>query len=522
MAEARKWLDPERLDAVLFDLDGVITDTAAVHASSWKRLFDEYLEAHAEHNGQSFQPFDAKGDYLHFVDGKPRYDGVRSFLASRGITLPEGTPDDPPDSETVCGLGNRKNSLFRDQLARQGVHVWDSSVDLVDTAKAKGLKVAIVSSSKNCSMVLAAAGLSDLFPVQVDGAERERSGLAGKPAPDMFLEAARRLGVSPERAAVVEDALVGVDAGRNGGFGLVIGVDRGEQPDAFKEHGADLVIDDLGELTVGTGPQLHRHLPWAMESMDDIAGRIGDGSLAVFLDYDGTLTPIVARPELAILSPEMRATLTQLAEQCLVAIVSGRGRENVANLVELPGLVYAGSHGFDIAGPDGLVSHHQEGQRFVPMIAEAEQALRDKLGGIEGCLIEGKIYALAVHYRLVDEHLVPAIETAVDEVVAGLPELRKTGGKKVFEVRPRMDWDKGKAVLWLLDALGLDRPEVTPIYIGDDLTDEDAFAALKGRGIGLLVSDRPLPTAADYRLRDTEEVGTFLRALSEILGRRPS
>ncbi len=520
MSEGRSRLDPKRLDAVLFDLDGVITDTAAVHASAWKVLFDDFLRARAEREGAPFQAFDAEGDYLHFVDGKPRYDGVRSFLASRGIQLPEGTPDDAPESETVCGLGNRKNALFRSQLERDGVDVWDSSVDLIDTVRAQGLKVAVVSSSKNCTMVLAAAGLSDIFDIQVDGNEREREGLAGKPAPDTFLEATRRLGVAPERAAVVEDALVGVEAGRSGGFGLVVGVDRGDQADAFMEHGADVVIKDLGELSVGTGPMLHRKLPWAMDSMEEITRCIGGGPLAVFLDYDGTLTPIVARPELAVLSAEMRTTLDRLSTQCLVAVVSGRGREDVAKLVGLPDLLYAGSHGFDIAGPGGLVSQHREGQHFVPIIAEAEAELRREIGKTEGALVEGKTYAIAVHYRLVAEHEVPAIEAIVDRVVASHPELRKTGGKKVFELRPRMDWDKGRAVLWLLDTLGLNGREATPIYIGDDLTDEDAFAALKGRGLSLLVSERPLPTAADYRLHDTDEVGAFLGALSKLLGER--
>jgi alpha,alpha-trehalase len=517
MAEDRKWLDPDRLDALLVDLDGVITDTAAVHASAWKALFDEYLRSHAERHGIPFKPFDAKYDYLHFVDGKPRYDGVRSFLTSRGITLQEGNPDDLAESETVCGLGNRKNTHFRRLLARLGVHVWDTSVDLINTARARGLKVAVVSSSKNCAMVLATAGLNDIFDARVDGAERERLKLAGKPAPDTFLEAARRLDVRPERAAVIEDALVGVQAGRNAGFGLVIGVDRGEQPDVFKEHGADLVVNDLGELAIGAGPKVHRKIPLALQSMDDITRRIDGRRVAVFLDYDGTLTPIVARPDLAILSESMRETLDALADQCVVVVVSGRRRDNVTKLVNLPRLIYVGSHGFDIAGPGGLDTWNREAEPFVPIIAEAEQEIRGKIGQIDGALVEGKIYAVAVHYRLVAEHDVPFIEAAVDEVVARHPKLRKTGGKKVFEVRPRMDWDKGKAVLWLLDALDLGGPDVTPFYLGDDLTDEDAFTALKGRGIGILVSDRLLPTAADYRLRDPDEVRAFLEALSEVL-----
>lgn len=515
-AEDRKWLDPDQLDALLVDLDGVITDTAAVHASAWKTLFDEYLRTHAERQGIPFKAFDGKLDYLHFVDGKPRYDGVRSFLASRGISLSDGSPDDPADSETVCGLGNRKNVHFHRLLESHGVRVWDSSVALIKTARDRGLKVAVVSSSKNCAMVLAAAGIAELFDARIDGVERERLKLPGKPAPDMFLEAARRLGVAPERAVVIEDALAGVEAGRNGGFGLVIGVDRGEQPDVFKEHGADLVVDDLEALAIGAAPQLHNELPVALQSMAEIAGRIAGRRIALFLDYDGTLTPIVARPELAVLSEPMRDTLAALAERCVVAVVSGRSRDDVAALVKLPNIIYAGSHGFDIAGPGGLDMRHKEGEQFVPAIAEAETALREKVGHIEGALVEGKTYAIAVHYRLVEEHQVPFIEGAVDEVLAGHPELRKTGGKKVFEVRPRMDWDKGKAVIWLLEALDLGGPEVTPFYLGDDLTDEDAFAALKGRGIGVLVSDKPLPTAADYRLRDPDEVHSFLKDLCEI------
>lgn len=235
------------LDAVIFDLDGVITDTAVVHAAAWKRLFDGYLAARFGTDG--FRPFE-EADYLAHVDGKPRYDGVRDFLASRGIALPEGDPSDPPDRETVCGLGNRKDEYFQVAL-RDGVDPYPSSVDLVRALREEGTAVAVVSSSRNAGAVLDAAGLGELFPVRVDGVDAHELGLAGKPDPALFLEAADRLGVDPDRAAVVEDALSGVEAGRRGRFRLVVGVDRADQAAELRQHGADVVVDDLGQLRDG-------------------------------------------------------------------------------------------------------------------------------------------------------------------------------------------------------------------------------------------------------------------------------
>jgi beta-phosphoglucomutase family hydrolase len=240
-------LDPARFDAVLFDLDGVLTDTARVHAHAWKRTFDEFLRDWTESTGTPFREFGYETDYLPFVDGKPRYDGVRSFLASRSITLPEGTADDPPQAETVHGLGNRKNALFNELLA-ESVEIYDSSIALVHQLHADGIRTAVVSSSANCKAVLEAAGIADLFEARVDGVVAKELGLPGKPAPDTYLEAARRLDAPAARAVVVEDAISGVQAGRNGDFGLVIGVDREANPEALREHGADIVVTDLGEL----------------------------------------------------------------------------------------------------------------------------------------------------------------------------------------------------------------------------------------------------------------------------------
>jgi alpha,alpha-trehalase len=238
-------LSRRRFDAIVFDLDGVITDTARVHAAAWKDLFDGLLTGHA---GQG--PFE-DADYLRYVDGKPRYDGVASFLASRNIELPWGTAEDGPGTATVCGLGNEKDVRFRDRLATGGVHAFPGSVALVDAARQAGLLVAVVSASRNCRAVLDAAGLTDRFDVRIDGADADELGLAGKPDPAIFLEATARLDVAPRRTVLVEDALVGVEAGRRGGFGLVVGVDRHGRRADLAAAGADAVVGDLAEVTVG-------------------------------------------------------------------------------------------------------------------------------------------------------------------------------------------------------------------------------------------------------------------------------
>jgi beta-phosphoglucomutase family hydrolase len=239
---------PARFDAVLFDLDGVLTTTARVHAACWKQTFDDFLRARSARTGEPFRPFDADEDYKRFVDGKPRYDGVRSFLASRGITLPEGTPAAPLDEESVHGLGNRKDERVEKAIRAGGAQTYPGSVAFVRWVRGLGLKAAVVSSSHHCTAVLRAAGIEDLFDTQVDGEVVDRLRLPGKPAPDTYLHAARLLGAPPARAVVVEDALAGVQAGRAGGFGLVIGVDRGGEAEALRQNGAGLVVSDLGEL----------------------------------------------------------------------------------------------------------------------------------------------------------------------------------------------------------------------------------------------------------------------------------
>lgn len=248
MSELAKLIRPDRFDAVLFDLDGVLTSTAAIHATCWKLMFDYFLQHRAEETGEPFVPFDMDKDYKSFVDGKLRYDGVKGFLSSRKIQLPYGSPEDDPQLETVCGLGNRKDALVKKRLDNEGVEVFAGSVAVVNWLRERGIRTAVVSASKNCRQILQTAGIRDLFEQVVDGEVAERLHLAGKPAPDTFIKGAELLGVAPNRAVVVEDAISGVQAGRAGGFGLVIGVDRHGDPDSLLRHGADRVVADLGEL----------------------------------------------------------------------------------------------------------------------------------------------------------------------------------------------------------------------------------------------------------------------------------
>jgi trehalose 6-phosphate phosphatase len=515
MERGRAVVDTRDIDAVVFDMDGVVTDTASVHALAWARMFDRFLRERAQATGGSFSPF-TDDDYRRYVDGRPRYDGVRGFLASRGITVPEGDPSDGPDADTVCGLGNRKDQDFLDHLRRDGIAPFPTTIELIEHLRAAGVRTAIISASRNLDEVLAAGGVEELFQVRVGGIEADRLGLPGKPDPAVFVEAARRLGVEPARAAVVEDALAGVEAGRRGGFGLVVGVDRTGHPADLEAAGADVVVGDLSEVTVDASMTPIRDLPDALARLGEIRARLGGRQPAVFLDYDGTLTPIVERPEDARLPDAVRLAVERLASRCTVAVISGRDLSDVRGMIGVEGVFCAGSHGLDIAGPGGISEQH--GVEFVPELDRAEAELRRLLGSTSGVRLERKRFSIAVHVRQVAEDRVPHVEATVDRVALGHARLRKSFGKKVFELRPDVEWDKGRALLRLLALLGLDRPGVVPVYVGDDVTDEDAFVAVRAHGLGVVVrgegDDRP--TSATYSLAGPEDVGILLEELWSI------
>lgn len=508
--------------AAILDMDGVITQTAQLHARAWKQMFDTYLRGCEARQGEPHQPFDIDVDYRQYVDGKPRHDGVQSFLKSRGLALPLGEPSDEPSKETIGGLGNRKNEIFRELLQQEGVEVYEDAVEQIGVWRQAGWKIAVISSSRNCEAILKAANLLDRFDAKVDGNDLAPLQLQGKPAPDMFLHAARQLGVDPSQTIVVEDAIAGVQAARKGRFGLVVGLARNREGDDLQEAGADIVLQDLRALQTTDHPRLDedsRHRPVsALEHADTMARRLRGHRWALFLDYDGTLTPIVRRPEEATLSEEMRTLLCQLAECYTVAIVSGRDRRNVEEMVRVENLVYAGSHGFDIRGPGGLDMQHEGATQLLPDLAEAERQMRQRLNPIHGAHVERKQFALAVHYREVADDDVERVEQAVDDVFTTSPRLKKKGGKKVFELQPDVEWDKGHAVLWLAKSLGLEDAAAIIIYIGDDVTDEDAFQALRQHkaGVGIRVALPDSSTHASYYLRDCDEVQQFLRWLLTI------
>ena len=446
-------LDASAYEGVIFDMDGVITRTAALHAQAWKQMFDSVL-------------------------GK------------------RGDPSDPAGVETFPG-----------------------SVLLAGQVRLAGLPSAVVTASKNGRLIMERSGLMSLFDVLVDGNVASALSLRGKPEPDIMLEAARRLGVRPDEAILFEDALAGVQAGRAAGMKLVVGVARDGNERPLKEGGADVVVDDLSSVRLLTPrPCSTAELAPACEALEVIETVITHvPRTLVFLDYDGTLTPIVERPELAKLDQAMRHTLSRLAERHTVAVISGRELNEVRSLVGLDGVIYAGSHGFEIAGPEGNDSLLERGEEYFSLIDEAEQLLRDRLSGLEGVLIERKRLSVAVHFRLAPPEAESVVSESVDEVMSRLRGLRRSAGKKVIELQPGIDWNKGKAVDWLLAWLGADPGVSLVIYIGDDLTDEDAFRALRGRGVGIVVRDpEPRDTYADLYLEDPDEVRVFLEALVAI------
>jgi len=502
------------LKAVILDMDGVITQTARTHSKAWKEMFDDFLE---KQPGKYSEVSD--GDYLRFIDGKPRYEGVRSFLESRNIELPYGTSEDPPGEKTICGLGNLKNKLFLDILERDGADTYDDAIIKIKEWRSKKLRTAVVSSSKNCRRVLEIAGISDLFDARIDGITLQEKGIEGKPAPDMFLEAARALGSDPCNSVVFEDAISGVRAGTRGNFALVVGVSRSGKKKSLSENGADLVVDSLDQVDLFSKAQIEpfftQYAPALFSHQEEFGKLIKDRKPALFLDYDGTLTPIVNQPEDAVLPDEMKRVLIDFASLFPTAVISGRDMDDVRNMVGIDGIIYAGSHGFRISGPDGLYMEHEKSGSILPGLDRMEKILRAGVAGNnKGIRIERKRYALAVHYRNAPEEVIPELRKTVHKIVDKNPGFKTGGGKKIIEIKPDIDWHKGRALNWILGRLGLaNQPDIVPIYIGDDVTDEDAFIELSDKGIGILVGNHENPTAARYTLKNVYQVQLFIEML---------
>jgi len=505
----------EKIDAAIFNLDGVVTRIARLQASAWKRLFDAYLRERASQQGEDYRYFDSALDYRRYIDGRPRYQAVKHFLLARHIDLPKGEPDDPPEHDTICGLGNRKNLIFDQIVEEEGIAVYGCTIALIHRLRKAGIKTAVVSASKHCDLVLERAGITDLFDTRIDGIEAERLDLDSKPDPDIFLETVRLLDVAPLRTVVFEDTVVGITAGKRGRLAIVIGVDHGGWEQKMREHGADFVVRDLCRVDVEGTDIDRRSSPRPLTDVAWVSKQLAGKRLALFLDYGGTLAPIHDRPEDAQLSEDMRLILRSVAQVVQVVVVSGRDLDEVSELVGLREITYAGSHGLEIRGPN-LRLELPEGIDASDDLDRATVDLTAALKAFPRARLTRKRFALVVHYRRQANEGSDAVESAVERVQAHFPRLHLTGGKEVIELLPDIDWDKGRAVRWLLSELGLDGPEVLPIYVGDDVTDEDAFRTVRGRGLGILVSDRPpQPSAALYQVRDTDQVAELLRHLTE-------
>jgi len=402
----------------------------------------------------------------------------------------------------------------------------------------------VASSSKNCKEILETAKIEKFFKTRVDGVVSVEMGLKGKPESDIFTTAAFNLGTIPAESIVVEDATSGVEAGRNGGFGLVIGLARENNQKELLANGADLVVTDLAEINLELIEQWFHKKPrnlfqsWDKDSekIESLEGKekttkaiinpfyflsgkshfFSGKKIVFFLDYDGTLTPIVSRPELAVISSDMQDTVKKLSQKYTTAIVSGRMREDVEKLVGISGLIYAGSHGFDIKGPEVTMVKPQA-EKSIPLVSKVIEKLKKELAGIVGVIIEEKKFSTAVHYRLVkEEEKILKIRNLVREIIQENKTLRLMEGKKVFEILPAIDWNKGKAVRWVMDSLGINWQDYSVVYIGDDTTDEDAFRTVCTRGTSILVSDKDKVSAADFMVSSPKEVKELFERILEI------
>ena len=500
------------IEGIILDLDGVITSTTDLHIRAWKEMFDSFLADFSQRTGISFTPLDPNLDYRAYIDGCPRYEGVAAFLQSRNITLPFGAPEDDPEVETICALGNRKNNIYRSLLQKIGANVYEDALDAIRFWRVNGKKIAVVSASKNCREVLSLAGITGLFDVIVDGNDASSKNLMGKPSPDTFLFAAREMNTPPSRAVVIEDAHAGVRAGKAGNFAYVVGVTRNGSEEQLHRSGADIVISSLKQIMYDESTALRSpdEIPSALDSIHLITKHLSRKHPLVLLDYDGTLTPIVSDPDKAILSDRMRSLLKALSRHVTVAIVSGRDLTNIKNLVQLNELIYAGSHGFEIEAPDGAKMELKSAREKLEDLEKAEQCIRSQLQSVPGILFERKRYAFAIHYRNVSEVETEEVRKTLVQISGSFSSLKLTSGKKVFEFRPGVNWDKGMAVNWIIERICGNKHESVPVYIGDDITDEDAFRAIKGTGTGILVGNHGSKSYADYSLEDTEQVYLFL------------
>ncbi|MGO9925534.1 MAG: trehalose-phosphatase, partial [Mycobacterium sp.] len=395
-------IDPRYHDAVIFDLYGVLTDAASVQRASWGSLFNEYLVRRPAHEDEDHSAF-TDDDYWQLVNGKPRPDGVADFLASQGISLPRGVPSDAGE-DTMCGLANRQQQLYADLLDRE-VPLFGAMVALARKLRDIDVATAAHSSSPGCPQVSEVAGVDGLLDVYIDGTAADGLSIAGNPLLVVRLEAAhvldaaRRISVNPQRTVIVGDTEAGLSVGRDGGFAFVIGVDTTGCADRLFQRGADVVVADLADIAVRTGDKRISEIPNALESYGQLAGIAIARESVLFLNYDVALPQIVSDPGAVALVDGADQALGRLADVSPVVVISGRDLADICGRVGIPGIWYAGSHGFELVGPDGNHREHEAGVAAVPVLAGAADELRDTLEQIPGVRVVHTRFAVAVHYR---------------------------------------------------------------------------------------------------------------------------
>ncbi|HZH74028.1 MAG TPA: trehalose-phosphatase [Mariniphaga sp.] len=503
------------MKALIIDMSEVIVRTAAINKTAWEAIINEYFRLNKL--PQSF----SEEDYHKWFEGKPRFDRVKQFFNSYNINLHFGSQNEPADFNTICGLEKKKSKLFSHLLREGHLHVYEKAVAQIRAWKEKGIKTAIVSSDENFKKALKRSELKDLFDIKIDGHASRKMGFKEKPEADLYLEAVKELGYPPESCILFDDTVAGVQAGSKANFGLVVGVNRRQNKKQLSEGGADIVIDNFDELDLYNDPDIklwfsQPTLPFASQYVR-IMEAVSQKTPVLFLDYDGTLTPIVQNPDDAVISEEMKNVLKDCASVFTVAAVSGRDMDDLQQKIGLNELIYAGSHGFRISGPDGLYHEHEKTREILPLLDQFEKDLQLEFNNkIKGVQFERKRYAIAIHYRNASMEDYPEIKKKVIKLLQGSESLKMDEGKKIIEVKPAIEWDKGKAVLWILEKLGLtDKNKYIPIYIGDDTTDEDAYKSLTGWGLGIQVGPGAESSAAQYRIKNVYQVRILLKELAQ-------
>lgn len=477
--------------ALVLDVDGVVTDTRKHHLRAWKKVFDEILSTRGL---SEFTP----SDYERFVDGKPREDGIASFFNSRGISL---------EASEVRSIGDAKNEFYLGLLEEDPPKTYDDFLEAHTFWESQGLILIAVSSSKNARMILDRAGVASKFETIFDGTDALALKLRGKPAPDIFLQALKSNNLTPEDSALVEDSVAGISAGRSGNYKFVFGMSRQGQTasSVLYRSGADAVVSSLREVGI---------LKNGLLNWTDFLARVGDREVALFVDFDGTLTDIVDDPKDAQLSESMRALLETCSKSFKVSVISGRDRVDVKQRVGIESVFYSGCHGLEISGPGCFHFEVEEVSKLLPRLEEATLLLTSKFSHISGVLIERKRYSTALHYRMVTGVPEERVEREALEALRGFGELRIKLGKKVIEILPNVNWDKSLAVEKISEILAIDPRLTVPIYIGDDTTDEDVFVAYRRKGICMKVCDDEYLKNAHYALASPREVHRFLELLA--------